>query len=171
MGLSDPEKPWYGGWGGRFKPGSANQKLWLDAEEGGKSLTLWQYARQNDFAARMERCVKKPGKTNRNPVAVLNYNTSRDILYMEAHVHQEVKLSADGSKDPDGNALSHTWWQYAEAGTYPGSISFKEKNNANVSFTVPPDAAGEVMHIILEVKDNGQPSLSSYRRIVVTVKE
>src|SRR6185369_15888074 len=33
---------------------------------------------------------------------------------------------------------------------------------------VPPDAAGETLHVVLAVTDTGQPPLTRYRRAIVT---
>lgn len=39
-----------------------------------------------------------------------------------------------------------------------------------VSFTAPKVDKEETIHVILEVTDNGIPSLTSYKRFIVTVK-
>jgi hypothetical protein len=35
----------------------------------------------------------------------------------------------------------------------------------------PSDAAGKTIHVILEIKDDGLPPLTSYRRIVIEMEE
>ncbi|MFC5813361.1 hypothetical protein [Streptomyces heilongjiangensis] len=42
-------------------------------------------------------------------------------------------------------------------------------NSANVRFTAPR-TPGARIEVVLEVTDNGSPSLTSYRRVVVTVR-
>ncbi len=38
-------------------------------------------------------------------------------------------------------------------------------------FTVPENTAGRNVHLILEVKDKGIPSLTKYKRIIIDVLE
>jgi len=82
-----------------------------------------------------------------------------------------VKLEAEVT-DPDHNEVKTTWWQYSEAGTYPGDISLPKTATLTTTFQVPVDAKpGETIHIILEATDNGTPSLTRYQRVVVTVHQ
>ncbi|WP_461025363.1 PKD domain-containing protein, partial [Streptomyces heilongjiangensis] len=73
--------------------------------------------------------------------------------------------SANGSTDPDGNSLSYKWYQYPSA----AGIALTGGNSANVRFTAPR-TPGARIEVVLEVTDNGSPSLTSYRRVVVTVR-
>ena len=41
-------------------------------------------------------------------------------------------------------------------------------NSPRASVLVPEDAAGESIHIILKVTDAGRPSLTRYRRVIVS---
>ena len=50
------------------------------------------------------------------PSAVVVLAHSADI---KAKPGSKVSLSAAGTSDPDGDSLTFSWWQYAEAGTYP----------------------------------------------------
>ena len=169
MGLSDPEKPWYGGWGGNFKADSIKKNLWIDSDKGPEAISEWQYSRQNDFEARMDRCVKIPSRSNHNPIAIISKNTTKDIIHIDANPGQQLSLSALGSHDPDGNSVTYSWMYYKDASTYSGLLNFNDSKKSKLSFAVPKDAAGSIIHIILEVKDNGRPRLSSFRRVVVTV--
>jgi hypothetical protein len=169
MGLSDSEKPDHGGWGGRFEQAGPGSKLWTDAPEGTASVTRWQHARQNDFAARMDRCVHAPGKVNRNPVAVLQGDHSGDILYLNAQAGRDLVLDATGSLDPDSGAIEFNWLYYKEAGNYPGDVQMTAVRGLKTSVRIPADAAGTDIHIVLEVQDSGEPVLSGYRRAVITV--
>jgi hypothetical protein len=87
-----------------------------------------------------------------------------------------VTLDAAGSYDPDHDPIQYHWWQYQEVSNAafgpvrPPALKLENESSARASFVVPaPVAAGTVFHIILEVHDDGTPSLTSYRRVIVTV--
>lgn len=62
------------------------------------------------------------------------------------------------------------WWQYAEAGSYPGRITLSDATALVTNVLVPADAApGSTIHLILEATDDGTPALTRYQRIIVTV--
>jgi len=83
----------------------------------------------------------------------------------------QVKLSAAESSDPDGNRLNYRWWTYGEAGTYDGRVMIRGDEQAEAEVPVPADASGKTIHVILEVRDDGQPPLTSYRRAVLEVRQ
>ena len=71
----------------------------------------------------------------------------------------------------DKNTLSIRWWQYAGADTYPGTIAFAAPGSLKTTFQLPPDAAsGQTIHALIQVTDNGAPPLTSFQRVIVTVK-
>jgi hypothetical protein len=81
-----------------------------------------------------------------------------------------VSLSAKGTTDPDGDALTYRWWQYQEAGTYDGSVEIGDAGKQEASLKVPSDASrGETIHVICEVTDTGTPPLTRYQRVIVSV--
>ncbi len=81
-----------------------------------------------------------------------------------------VKLSASAI-DPDKNELAYRWWNYAEVGTYKGTVTIKQENQANALIQVPiASKKGDTIHIILEVTDKGSPALTRYQRVVITVE-
>ena len=187
-GLSDPDDPSMGNWGGRFYP-TLSDKHWFEAEDDNPyseksmlrvywSVSRWHVARQNDFAARMDwQRYAKYGDANHNPVVTLNGNSTKDVVFHTATSGTSVQLSADGSTDPDGDALQYHWWEYYEAGSGQGTgtdegptISISNAFSSNAEFESPDVGSPKAIHIILEVTDNGSPNLTSYRRIVVTVK-
>lgn len=200
-GLSAPEHPHYGGWGGRFSrektknPACAWPRLtktqtnyydfwaYADAEDTWSykdityanshyaSLFRWREAFQNDFAARMDWSITDSyAKANHNPVAGFDNDTSKDIVKMRVSSGQNATLSAAGSNDPDDDGLSFGWFYYKEPGDYEGIINIRNSNARKASFTAPEVDKNKEIHIILEVKDDGEPSLYSYRRVIVTVK-
>ena len=131
-----------------------------------KPIWRWTDALQNDFAARADWCVKSYAEANHPPVVTLAH--SRD---MKVRPGATVPLSARGTEDPDGDALTYHWWQYRDAGTYDGTVEIRDATGQDASFTVPGDAGkGETIHIICEVTDAGTPPLTRYQRVVVTVE-
>ena len=80
-----------------------------------------------------------------------------------------VPLKA-AATDPDGNELTVRWQQYRDAGTYPGVVTFSNAKSLVSSIQVPDDAKpGQTIHLLLQVTDNGTPTLTSFQRVVVTI--
>ncbi len=196
-GLRSVESPGWGGWGGRFvkvrentwldpvqEPGYEYPKgRWYGGSAWGRSrvskeipndekLTAylkpqwrWIDAIQNDFAARADWCVKSFEEANHPPVVKLTH--ANDLKVEPGSI---VKLSARGT-DPDGDSLTYRWWQYEEADSYEVSIEIENAENRNSSFIVPADAGeGNTIHVICEVKDNGAPPLTRYKRVVTEIE-
>ncbi|HTZ21023.1 MAG TPA: nucleoside hydrolase-like domain-containing protein [Opitutaceae bacterium] len=196
-GLSDPEHPNWGGWGGRYELYTPRPQkwhlypetrpLWTDADDevlgvdgrwhdtNHATIWRWRSAYQNDFAARMDWTVKPYAAANHPPVPRLGHSAR-----LTARPGQRVDLSAEGTSDPDGDAVSYEWFYYNEAGTFPLSsarsgqpLEIKNYDQPKAWFTVPtgrvmPPGLGE-MHIILAVTDHGTPRLTRYQRVIVTV--
>jgi hypothetical protein len=79
-------------------------------------------------------------------------------------------LDARSSTDPDGDNLSFVWFQYPEAGSYKGRLSFNWAEDQARLFTIAPHVEkSETIHYILKVTDKGTPPLTRYRRVIVTV--
>ncbi len=129
----------------------------------------WNDDIQRDFAARVQWTMTSGKDANHEPVV----SVPEGKLDITAKPGQRVQLVAQAS-DPDGDALSARWWQYAEAGTYAGQVSVTDPTalrgpGANVK--VPQDAkSGETIHLILEVTDDGEMPLTRYQRVIITVK-
>ena len=197
-GLSYPEHPDWGGWGGRYEfytPRMQKWHLyaetrpcWSDADDevfgvdgrwhDGNHETIWRWrqAYQNDFSARMDWTIQPVEKANHPPVV----NTEQD-QYLGAKKGDRIELNAAGSTDPDGDALSYHWFCYSEAGTFSVSnsrsgqpIEIKNSDQQKAWFTVPTSrimSPGEgTIHIILAVTDHGSPRLTRYKRIIINVK-
>ncbi len=174
LGLSDPEHPEWGGWGGRFRPSGRGHE-YRDAADtvDGKSSSLatiyrWRRAYQNEFEARMDWCVKPFDETNHAPSAVVSGDKTLKILRIKTDPGATVALRGAGS-DPDGDAVDCRWWVYREAGTYWGEVPLAVADTAEATVTVPAKAAGRTVHVILEVTDDGAPPLTAYRRIILEV--
>lgn len=189
-GLADPEHPEWGGWGGRYGKVAPQYGLYSNTPDtaigvDGKAhessqATIWRWRAdfQNDFAARIAWTIApKFSDANHAPVAVLNGDKSFAPVHITAKFGEPVALSADGSSDPDKNALTYKWWIYNEAGSPMCEPKLAVKDPQHATLTVaqpasgwPGQGPGREVHVILEVHDNGTPSLVSYRRAVVTVR-
>jgi hypothetical protein len=110
--------------------------------------------------------VKSFEEANHPPVVVLGHPAD-----CKAKPGTTVKLSAQGTYDPDVDKLSYQWWQYTEADSYKGTIEIHKADQQDASFTLPGDAlSGDTVHIICEVRDDGTPSLTRYQRVVIEVE-
>ena len=171
--------------------------IWTDAEDevtgvDGKryrsnQATIWRWreAYQHDFAARMDWTVSsRYEQANHHPQIVLSVNrayqppsnngASRfDFLQpVELRVNsgQQIELDARQSADPDSDELQFLWFPYREAGTFPGEVEITEATKARAKLTAPQVTAPQTVHIVLQVRDNGEPSLCAYRRIILNVE-
>lgn len=164
-GLRAYEDYSWGGWGGRFRPRSRG--YWVDAEDDNsdkKAITRWIPAVQNDFAARMDWCVAPYAEANHHPVIKVKGDLNKTVA-----PGQTLTLDATGSYDPDSHQLKYHWWHYKDVGNVTAAVVIKNNNSPVASLTIPPAAAAP-LHIILEVKDNGTPQLTTYKRFVLEVK-
>ncbi len=128
----------------------------------------WRTDFQHDFAARMDRCIKPYDEVNHNPIAVLNGDQSKRVLYQNISVGSILVLDAGGSSDPDQDKLQYSWWVYPEAGTYDQPVKIMHADQVSTEIRIPQDALDKTMHFMLTLRDDGIPSLTSYRRLVVT---
>jgi len=129
-------------------------------------VTLWRWRDdfQNDFAARMDWCTKSYSDANHAPVIVLN-----NPEYLTVKSGQGFGLDAFDTTDPDGDSFSFLWFYYPEAGTCKESINIGAENAHGVYIVAPIVATKVTAHFILKVTDRGEPQLSSYKRIIVTI--
>jgi len=107
-------------------------------------------------------------KANHNPVLTLNGNTGKAVASAIVKPGEKVMLSAKGSGDPDGNKLAFRWFVYCEAGGFDGNTELTNSTSEEITFTMPELKKGQTLHIILEAKDSGNPTLFNYRRIILT---
>jgi len=173
LGLDNLNHPNYGGWGGRFVQSADNPYRFEDGPrsadmnvETGKldnnfPQTRWLTAIQEDLAARADWCIKPFAQSNHAPVISVKEGSS-----IHAKAGQKIQLHVDG-QDPDKNTIQFKAWCYAEAGTSNAEISL---NGKIASIAIPATAKkGETFHFIIEGNDNGSPSLTRYKRVIVTV--
>lgn len=226
-GLASARSPTYGGWGGRYvwrtfygethpfwtqggdaypgRDSSRDAVVGLDGRTyTSDQATIWRWRRafQHDFAARMDWTIKGPRQANHNPDVVVNGQAGKAPIEIDVRAGSSVALDAAGSKDPDGHALTFTWFFYPEAGTGiprqpvvaaglapvggggnqneggipsapqglrdPASRAIVKTRNA--SRTEVLAAIAGTAHVIVAVEDNGTPSLTTYRRIILNIK-
>lgn len=132
----------------------------------------WRQAIWNDLKARMDWCVEPYQNANHHPIAVLNGDTTNNIVTIKANYNETIILDASGSYDPDDDNISYKWWVYPEAGEKPYEMPLEIENSSSVKtlLMIPKDAATKSLHIILEVTDDNQiVPLIDYRRMVVIV--
>jgi Protein of unknown function (DUF1593) len=199
-GLSDPEHPDFGGWGGRYerylpKFEDSNQgpfkrenwpndepetrPIWTNASDSivstidkkvyvgnRETISRWRAEFQNDFASRIMWTTKPFSECNHPPQAQLAHPENLTVK-----AGDQFYLNADGTTDPDGDSMSYLWFQYPEAGTYKGKVSFRpySPNLYRLPVTAPAVKMPETIHFILKVTDKGTPALTSYKRVIVTV--
>jgi len=129
------------------------------------SLWRWRNDFQNDFAARIDWCIKSYNEANHPPVAALNH--PEEITVKSG---QGFNLEARPSSDPDGDHLNFLWFNYPEAGTYKKKIKLESPEIlSNIWVIAPVVDKRETAHFIVKVTDNGKPQLSRYKRVIVTI--
>ncbi|BET66982.1 DUF1593 domain-containing protein [Opitutales bacterium ASA1] len=196
-GLNVPERPDWGGWGGRYELYTPKTEKWFLQPEtrpiwtnvqdevlgvdgqwhttNHATIWRWREAYQNDFAARMDWTIKLYAEANHPPVVKLDHPAR-----MTARAGERVELSATASGDPDGDPLSFHWFCYEEPGTRAMSNSRSGVKHEIVGFDqakahlvvktarVMPPGLG-TMHIVLAVTDHGTPRLTRYARVIIDV--
>ena len=187
-GLGWHERPDFGGWGGRYKlykPYGESRPIWTSNRENRDAVSLedgrvvvsntatiwrWREHYQNDFAARMDWCIAGEYKeANHNPVVVLNGDKTTSVINIKAKNGEKVRLTSEGTTDPDGNELLLFWWIYPEAGTVSGAV-LTGGNGTDTYVDLSGVKQSGTLHVILQVNDSGTPSLYSYRRAVIEVE-
>jgi len=175
-GLNEPMQPTWGGWAGRYGPNTNFPTLaafwasevdaWNGSTNRDNTLRRWAVHLQNDFKARLDWCVKDFASANHPPVARVRGEPRRTVKAREV-----VSLDAGESSDPDGQRLRFEWIWYPEAGSHQTPVvEIRDASSPRASFTAPKVESEQTIHIILAVTDTGEPPLTRYQRVVVTVQ-
>lgn len=156
------------------------------------TIWRWRDAFQNDFAARIQWTLHSDfAKANHHPVISVNGTAGIQPVKIDAEAGSTIVLDATWTYDPDGDTLSFKWWHYkeptatqwiVEAEVSSLLVKYLDDEGRKVEVTLPPPencamdratkkpvARGQLLHLILEVTDNGTPALTSYRRVLIQV--
>lgn len=179
-GLRAFEVATYGGWGGRkiireseainFQVSDTSQQAMVSALGSMNNSSANEYpnffpSAQLDFAARLKWSVT-PKYSDANHAPVVKIEGPSMVL---AAAGETIRLNGYVT-DPDKDKISIKWWQFA-VGTFPNKVSFSAPTALQTKVTIPKDAvAGQTIHLILEGTDNGTPALTSYQRIIITIR-
>lgn len=173
FGLNDPLDPTQGSWGSMFKPmgSSFSDNYYATCEISQEELTRWDEAVTNNFKNRLLWSTKEPGEVNREPLALIKDYPSLQIIKLAGIPGQEINLDASASSDPDGDELTFNWFRYDLGDSYEGDFDLTNSSPASQKFAIPEDLGESNIHLILEVKDNGTPALTTYRRIIIEAQK
>ena len=191
-GLNDPEKIDQGSWGGRFsfekqagirsmsevhktnesaEPQFDPYYMYGNTPDKAAAIKRWSKGYDNDFAARMGWSItSKYEDANHHPIAVVNGDSSRRVLELSAAPGSSAKLEATGSSDPDKDALNYSWSFYKEPSSYDGDVKIEGASFSTATVSIPADASGKSIHVILELHDDGSPNLYAYRRVIINAQ-
>ena len=178
-GLRAYESASFGGWGGRkvlrdsdgitFSISDTSQQAMVSALSSANN-NVNDYPNffppaQLDFAARLKWSVT-PKYSDANHAPVIKIEGPMMVL---ASAGETIRLNGNVT-DPDKNNVSIKWWQF-QVGTYPGKVNILTPTAQQTKITIPKDAvAGQTIHLVLEATDNGMPTLTSYQRVIITVR-
>ena len=172
-GLNDPEDPRQAGWAGYHERGMCPDSLttaWTSWQEPVRSISIGYKHRfypveLNDFMARMQWAEK--GEGNHNPIVEVNGHQGPSPLVIHTKAGKTVRLDASKSSDPDNDAITFLWWQQPEIGT--AKLTLHDTKASSVTLSIPADAAGQTLHLVCEVSDQGAFYLKSYQRIILEI--
>ena len=146
-GLRSYENATWGGWGGRQVLTSTDPLLYsppsaaagdvnpaTGTRTNGFHASRWWRDIQMDFAARLL-LVGHPRLRRCEPRA----DRARSAALLDINVRPGQRVQLVGfAKDPDGDDVTSTWWQYPEAGTYPGTVDVTTNGSRHISAASSP---------------------------------
>jgi len=181
-GLNDIEHPEWGGWGGRFTEDKPNffrdtNDSCYDISEGKvihsprATIFRWRNDFQNDFAARIDwGSASDYAAANHPPEIVMNGSSSKEVVVLKVTPGMQIKLDATQTRDPDRDKIEFSLFEYFDAGNCPAKIKFEANSKGDINISVPEGTTGTEAHVILKVADDGKPSLSCTKRIVLQIQ-
>ncbi len=163
------------------------------------TLSRWFDAIQEDFAARADWCVMSKAEANHNPrVSVLQgidvtatpgetvtltaegTDPDGDAVsyrwwrYAEADTYQDYlssEIDTEVRVGGDNGLLLNVTRALGADEKAGGAIELSGADTQSVTFTVPENAkAGDTIHLIITVTDDGAHHLQHYQRVIVTVQ-
>ena len=161
------------------------------------TLSRWFTDIQNDFAARVDWCLTDDdSQVNHAPtvsvtqgiditaapgeniiLTAVGEDQDGDLLsyrwwrYFEADTYQDTEFQNEIIPDDSAGLLLDLTRDLSD-GEPTDTISINGSDQAEMSFTVPEDAqAGDTIHMIVEVQDDGEHTLKHYQRVIITVSE
>ena len=180
-GLNIPERPDYGGWGGRYifytpkKTGNAPKEynnIWAVAYDSvtghdgqihtSPQATLWRWRDdfQSDFAARMQWTATSDYNMCSHPADIRN-------RWNDVSAKAGEKLTLGLDLDNKDN-YEYEWISYSDIGQ--DDIEIEGKGNQAI-VEVPADAVdGTNYHIVVRVRENKDISAVSYARFLISVE-
>lgn len=165
-------------WGGRVEQDPDNPQHYYDAIDriaGYRtdispliaSVYRWRPDFQPEYAARFDWCTKPYDQANHAPV-------NRDgigVIHQQARSGEAVRVHSGQWQDPDRHKLSYHWQTLTQEHSYAGPLEITPvAEGASAHFIAPEVLRPRNIHLLLTVKDNGQPRLTAYKRIHVTVQ-
>lgn len=175
-GLSSPDIPEQVSWSGYFEFNMGRDSLTraytnYTGEPYRISTRYFEYfypAMFNNFAARMD--WAKNGEGNINPVVLIDDDATKSVVEIQCEAGSKAVLDASKSYDPDDDKLNFKWWILPEAGSYRGDVKMMDADSERATVFIPSGAQGAKIHVICELADNGEPALTSYRRIIIEAR-
>lgn len=194
-GLRSWENPAWGGWGGQFHKDDRAVNTWVDNGKG--SYSRWIEQVNRDFEARL-RWAQTPeyGRANHHPVITVENGLERtihagDTLHIRAVADDPDPMDFDsmwGSSAAEAMGMDEdrarevfaayvadkpkcvvSWSQMEGSGSYQEHITLIPEAEG-VLFVAPAVTKPETLHLVMEATDRGTPALTSYARIIVTIK-
>lgn len=193
-GLRGYEDPTWGGWGGRFYKVEGLANVYRDVNK--LSYQAWTEYILRDLEVRSSWCsTDQVDDANHYPTIELDKPLafavqSGETVEIHAKVTDADKPNPEAmwkrygtlwqqqgmtkesfmSRSKDMRPLPcHTdWWQYKEAGTCTQWVTIRQVPQG-ISFVAPMVNKTETLHLIVEATDQGEPALTKFARVVVTI--